>query len=57
MIADKNENLWLELMAAAYVFNTRSRTYINHYSFPTILQRLTNCLFQDNQGSNLGGNS
>ena len=52
MIADKNENLWIGTHGSGvYVFNTRSRTYVDHYSFPTICNDWINCLFQDNQGS------
>jgi len=52
MIADKVDNLWIGTHGSGvYVFNTKQRKYIKHYSFPTICNDWINCLFMDNQGS------
>ena len=51
MIADENNVLWIGTHGGGvYTFDTNTRKYVKHYSFPYITNDWINCLFKDKNG-------
>lgn len=51
MIVDKDNMLWIGTHGGGvYIFDTKTRKYVKHYSFPYITNNWINCLFQDKDG-------
>lgn len=51
MIVDSNNMLWIGTHGGGiYTFDTNTRKYVRHYSFPYITNDWINCLFQDKDG-------
>ena len=52
VIIDKNDILWIATHGCGvFTFDTSTRKYLKHYSFPYITNDWINCLYQDKDGS------